>query len=155
MRCRLTARQCISATVARNNAALGVKLDASFVSFVFHLPLCRACCHTRLSAYAVIDRREPLPAFANLLGLYGRGDRAAWAMGGGRDGHCPASPLPPLGHRRVRSGAQDLAKARALVAPVDLCRACGGRKPKRIILRSICLIARPYPRSPQLFGIML
>ncbi len=123
MRCRLTVRQCNSATVARNNAALGVKLDASFVSFVFPLPLCRACCHTRLSAHAVLDRREPLPAFANLLGLYGRGDRAARALGGRRDGHCPASPLPPLGRIWIRSGAQNLAKPRALVASLDFCRA--------------------------------
>jgi hypothetical protein len=123
MSCRLKARQCISATVGNDYGPSGVKLDASFVSFVFYRPLCRAYCHTRLSAHAIRDRRNPLPAFANLLGLYGRGDHAAWALGGGRDGHCPASPLPPLGHRRVRSGAKNLAKPCAVVAPVELCRA--------------------------------
>jgi hypothetical protein len=120
MNCRLKARQCISATVRRNYRPPSVKLDASFDS---NRPHCRACCHTRLSAHTVLDRRGALPAPANLLGLHGRGDRAAWPLGGGRNGHCQASPLPPLGHRRVRSGAKNLAKPRALVAPLDLCRA--------------------------------
>jgi hypothetical protein len=123
MSCRLKARQCISATVDCYNAAFGVKLDASFFSCASYQPLCRACCHTRLSAHPVRDRRDPLPAFANLLGLYGRGDRAPWALGRGRDGHCPASPLPALGHLRIRSGAKNLAEPCAVVAPVDLCRA--------------------------------
>jgi hypothetical protein len=101
----------------------GIKLDARFVSFVFHQPHCRAFCRTRLSAHPVRDCREPLPALANLLGLHGRGDRAARALGGERDGRCPVLPLPPLGHRRVRSGAQNLAERCAVVAPVDLCRA--------------------------------
>jgi hypothetical protein len=117
MSCRLSVRQCISATVDRNNGALGGKFDASFVRY---RPLCRACCHPRLSAHPVRDRRDPLPAFANLLGLSGRGDRAARALGRGRDGHCPALPLPSLGHCRVRSGAQNLAKPCAVVASVEL-----------------------------------
>ncbi len=126
MSCRLKSRQCISATVVRDYGAPRVKLDARFVSFVFYRSLCRtcrACCHTGVSAHAVIDRRGPLPAFADLLGLYRRGDRAARALGGRRDGHCPPSPLPPLGHRGVRSGARDLAKPCAVVAPLDLCSA--------------------------------
>jgi len=120
MSCRLKPRQCISATVAYN---YGPPVDKPGASFVYDRPLCRACCYTRLSAYAVRDCRDPLPAFANLLGLYGRGDRAARALGRGRDGHCPVLPLPPLGHRRVRSGAEDVAKPCAVVAPLDLCRA--------------------------------
>jgi hypothetical protein len=123
MSCRLNARQCISATVAGNNEAVGVKLDATFVSIVFHRPRCRAYCHTRLSAHPVCDCRQPLPVLANLLGLHGRGDCAARALGGGRDGRCPVLPLPPLGHRRVRSGARNLAERCAVVAPLDLCRA--------------------------------
>jgi hypothetical protein len=130
MSCRLKARQCISATVGNDYGPSGVKLDASFVSFVFYRPLCRAYCHTRLSADAVRDRRNPLPAFANLLGLYGRGDRAAWDWGGGRDGHCAALPLPPLGHRRIRSGAKNLAERCTVVAPLDLCGA-GSRETGR------------------------
>jgi hypothetical protein len=119
MSCRSKARQCISATVGHNCGSPG-KPDASFVSY---RPLRGAYCLTRLSAHAVRGRWNPLPAFAKLLGLYGRGDRAARALGGGRDGHCPTSPLPPLGHRRVRSGAEDLAERCAMVAPLDLCRA--------------------------------
>jgi hypothetical protein len=120
MRCCLQARQCISATVGRDYEPPGGKPDASFV---YDRPFQRTFCNTRLSAHAVRDRRDPLPAFANLLGLYGRGDRAAWDLGGGRDGHCAALPLPPLGHRRIRSGAKNLAERCAVVAPLDLCRA--------------------------------
>jgi hypothetical protein len=127
MRCCLQARQCISATVGRDYEPPGGKPDASFV---YDRPFRRTFCNTRLSAHAVRDRRDPLPAFANLLGLYGRGDRAAWDLGGGRDGHCAALPLPPLGHRRIRSGAKNLAERCTVVAPLDLCGA-GSRETGR------------------------
>ena len=120
MSCRIRARQCISATVDHNYEPRGVKTYAIFGS---DRPFQRTFCDPRLSAHPVLDRRDPLPAFADLLGLYGRGDRAAWALGGGRDGHCPALPLPPVGHLRIRSGAKNLAERCAVVASVDLCPA--------------------------------
>ncbi len=120
MSCRIRARQCISATLDHNYEPRGVKTYAIFGS---DRPFQRTFCDPRLSAHAVRDRRDPLPAFANLLGLYGRGDRAAWDLGGGVARPCPASALPPLGHRRVRSGAEGVAKPCAVVAPLDLCRA--------------------------------
>jgi hypothetical protein len=120
MSCRIRARQCISATVDHNYEPRGVKTYAIFGS---DRPFRCTFCDPRLSAHAVRDRRDPLPAFANLLGLYGRGDRAAWDLGGGRDGHCSVLPLPPLGYRRVRSGAKNLAERCAVVATLDLCRA--------------------------------
>src|ERR1700719_1657204 len=95
MSCRIRARQYISATVDHNYEPRGVKTYAIFGS---DRPFQRTFCDPRLSADPVLDRRDPLPAPADLLGLYGRGDRAARALGGGRDGHCPAPPLPPLGH---------------------------------------------------------
>jgi hypothetical protein len=125
MSCRIRARQCISATVDHNYEPRGVKTYAIFGS---DRPFRCTFCDPRLSAHAVGDRWIALPAPADLLGLYGRSDRAARALGGGRDGNCPGSALPPLGHRRVRSGAKNLAKPRALVAPLDLCRARRGRK---------------------------
>ena len=117
MSCRIRARQYISATVDHNYEPRGVKTYAIFGS---DRPFRCTFCDTRLSAHPVGDRGDPLPAFANLLGLYGRGDRAAWALGRGRDGHCPALPLPPLGHRRIRSGAKNLAQRCAVVASVEL-----------------------------------
>jgi hypothetical protein len=120
MSCRIRGRQCISATVDHNYEPRGVKTYAIFGS---DRPFQRTFCDPRLSAHAVRDRRDPLPAFANLLGLYGRGDRAAWDLGGGLARPCPASALPPLGHRRVRSGAKNLAERCAVVATLDLCRA--------------------------------
>jgi hypothetical protein len=117
MSCRIRARQCISATVDHNYEPRGVKTYAIFGS---DRPFQRTFCDPRLSADPVLDRRDPLPAPADLLGLYGRGDRAARALGGGRDGHCAALPLPPLGHRGVRSGAKNLAERCAVVASVDL-----------------------------------
>jgi hypothetical protein len=120
MSCRIRARQCISATVDHNYEPRGVKTYAIFGS---DRPFRCTFCDTRLSAHAVLDRRGALPAPANLFGVYGRCDRAAWALGRGRDGHCPVLPLPPLGHRRVRSGTEDVAKPCAVVAPLDLCGA--------------------------------
>jgi len=145
MNCRLSARQCISATVDRNNGAFGGKTDASFVRY---RPLRRACCHPRVSAHPVRDCRDSLPAFANLLGLSGRGDRAARAVGGGRDGNCPALPLPSVGHCRVRSGAENLAERCAVVAPVDLCR--GG--PRWTTGRGIGLSRRTRVQEGQRHG---
>jgi hypothetical protein len=127
MSCRIRARQCISATVDHNYEPRGVKTYAIFGS---DRPFRRTFCDTRLSAYAVRDRRDPLPAFADLFGVYGRGDRAAWALGRLRDGHCPVLPLPPLGHRRIRSRAEGIAKPCAVVAPLDLCGA-GSRETRR------------------------
>jgi hypothetical protein len=117
MRCRIRARQCISATVDHNYEPRGVKTYAIFGS---DRPCQRTFCDPRLSADPVFDRRDPLPAFADLLGLYGRGDRAAWALGGRRDGHCAALPLPSVGHLWIRSGAKILAERCAVVASVDL-----------------------------------
>ena len=128
MNCRLTARQCISATVGNDYGPPGGKPDASFIH---DRPFRRTYCDTGLSAHAVCDRRIALPAPANLLGLHGRGDRPAWALGGGRNGHCPVLPLPPLGHRRVRSRAEGIAERCAVVAPLDLCGA-GSREIGRI-----------------------
>jgi hypothetical protein len=120
MSCRIRARQYISATVDHNYEPRGIKTYAIFGS---DRPFRCTFCDTRLSAHAVLNRRGALPAPANLFGVYGRGDRAAWALGRWRDGHCPVLPLPPLGHRRIRSGAQSPAKPCAVVAPLDLCRA--------------------------------
>jgi|GEM_PF-7092878 len=120
MSCRIRARQYISATVDHNYEPRGVKTYAIFGS---DRPFRCTFCDTRLSAHAVLDRRGALPAPANLFGVYGRGDRAAWTLGRGRDGHCSVLPLPSLGHLWVRSGARDLAEPRAVVAPVVLCRA--------------------------------
>ena len=94
MSCRIRARQCISATLDHNYEPRGVKTYAIFGS---DRPFQRTFCDPRLSAHAVRDRRDPLPAFANLLGLYGRGDRAAWDLGGGRDGHCSVLRCHPWG----------------------------------------------------------
>ena len=120
MTCRIRARQCISATVDHNYEPRGVKTYAIFGS---DRPFHRTLCDTRLSAHAVRDRWVPLPASADLFGVYGRGDRAAWALGRWRDGHCSVLPLPSLGHCRVRSRAQGIAKPCAVVATLDLCRA--------------------------------
>jgi hypothetical protein len=117
MSCRIRARQCISATVDHNYELRGVKTYAIFGS---DRPFRCTFCDTRLSAHAVLDRRGALPAPANLFGVYGRCDRAAWALGRGRDGHCPVLPLPPVGHCRVRSGAKNLAERCAVVASVEL-----------------------------------
>jgi hypothetical protein len=121
MSCRIRARQYISATVDHNYEPRGVKTYAIFGS---DRPFRCTFCDTRLSAHAVLDRRGALPAPANLFGVYGRGDRAAWTLGRWRDGHCSVLPLPSLGHLWVRSGAEGLATPRAVVAPVDLCRTC-------------------------------
>jgi hypothetical protein len=118
MSCRIRARQYISATVDHNYEPRGVKTYAIFGS---DRPFRCTFCDTRLSAHPVGDRGDPLPALANLFGVYGRGDRAARALGRGRDGHYPVLPLPPLGHRRVRSGAKNLAGRCAVVASVELC----------------------------------
>src|ERR1019366_5201477 len=117
-------RQCISATVSQIMSWMA----STHASFGSDRPLCRACHHSRLPAHAVIDRRDTLPTLADLLVLYGRGDRPARALGGRRDGHWPALPLPPLGQRRVRSGARGLAPRRTLVAALDFCRPRRGRK---------------------------
>jgi hypothetical protein len=120
MSCRIRARQYISATVGHNYEPRGVKTYAIFGS---DRPFRCTFCDTRLSAHPVGDRGDPLPALANLFGVHGRGDRAAWTLGRWRDGHCSVLPLPPLGYRRVRSGAKNLAERCAVVAPLDLCRA--------------------------------
>jgi len=60
----------------------------------------RFAAHIVIRAYQLtlfIDHWGSLPALADLLGLYGRGDRKAWALGRRRDGRCPVSPLQPLG----------------------------------------------------------
>ena len=121
MSCRIRARQYISATVDHNYEPRGVKTYAIFGS---DRPFRRTFCDTRLSAHAVLDRRGALPAPANLFGVYGRGDRAAWALGRWRDGHCSVLPLPSLGHCRVRSRAEGIAEPCAMVAPLDVCRTC-------------------------------
>jgi hypothetical protein len=94
MNCRIRARQCISATVDHNYEPRGVKTYAIFGS---DRPFHRTLCDTRLSAHAVRDRWVPLPASADLFGVYGRGDRAAWALGRLRDGHCPVFAAATLG----------------------------------------------------------
>jgi hypothetical protein len=73
-----------------------------------------------------------MPPFAKLLGLYGRSDRPARALGGRLARPRQAYALPPLGHVRLRSGAGKLAGQGALVAPLDL---CGSRqiRPRREI----------------------
>src|SRR5580704_12990501 len=121
MSCRIRARQYISATVDHNYEPRGVKTYAIFGS---DRQFRCTFCDTRLSAHAVLDRRGALPAPANLFGVYGRGDRAAWTLGRWRDGHCSVLPLPSLGHLWVRSRAEGIAKPCAMVAPLDVCRTC-------------------------------
>src|ERR1700736_5630239 len=81
-----------------------------------------AQCRTRddldLPAHAVAVGRLQLPAFADLLGLWRRGDRALRAVGRRLDDIGAAVALPALRHIRNRQRAPDPSAGRALVSAV-------------------------------------
>lgn len=106
-----------------------------YASIVPYPPPRRASCHSRLSAHVVGDCRVPLPSFAELLGLYGRGDRTPWALGRRLARPRPALALPPLGDVRFRSGAGKTANFGALAPALDLCRTRSRRAKRGLAVR--------------------
>src|SRR5262245_31839354 len=121
-----------------------------YASFVSYSPPRRAFWHTRLSAHAVCDCRSSLPPSAKLLGLYGRGDRAPWALGRRLARPRPAFALPPLGHVRLRSGAGKIAGSGALAPTLDLCRT----QPRRIRQGLMHMDGRGTTHSGDLHGLI-
>src|ERR1700733_16208196 len=76
----------------------------------------RARADPLLPAYIFEPARPEVPLFADLLGLYGRGDRAPRPLGGLLDGRGACVPLPPLGRLRLRSAARSAAHGRLMGA---------------------------------------
>src|ERR1700730_12376337 len=79
---------------------------------------CRACDDLDLPAHAVAAGRLQLPASADLLGLWRRGDRAFRAVGRRMDDAGAAVTLPPLGYLGNRQCAADKTAGRAMVSAV-------------------------------------
>ena len=87
-----------------------------------------------LPAHAVAAGRLQLSASADLLGLWGRGDRALWTMGWRMDDTGATLALPALGHVGHRQCAAGNARRRALVSAVAL-RPLAWRQRALILLR--------------------
>ena len=96
----------------------------------------RPCRDPFLPVDPVGRARPAMPLPADLLGLCGRSDPAAWRLGGRLDGCGADLPLPPLGRGGLRSSARgsgfrgdvaDAVAARALAHPV---RRAGGNRLK-------------------------
>src|SRR5580658_2641020 len=75
-----------------------------------------------LPAHAFKPGRPGVPISADLLGLYGRGDRAARPVGGLVDGPGARVPVPPVGRLWLRSAARPARSARFLGPPLALRR---------------------------------
>src|SRR5271156_5295335 len=73
-----------------------------------------------LPAHALKPHRSAVPLFADLLGLCGRSDPAAWPMGWLLDGPGARVPLPSARRLGLRSAAGAAGPARFLGAPVAL-----------------------------------
>src|SRR5271166_1988384 len=73
-----------------------------------------------LPGHALKPGRPGVPIFADLLGLYGRGDRAPWPMGGLVDGPRARVQVQPVGRLRLRSAAGPARSARVLGPPLAL-----------------------------------
>src|SRR3984957_17061563 len=66
----------------------------------------RPCADPLLPADTLRPYRPSVPLFADLFGLYGRGDRTPWPLGWLLDGAGARVPLPPLGRLRLRPAAR-------------------------------------------------
>src|ERR1700683_1646865 len=73
-----------------------------------------------LPAYIFEPDRPSVPVFADLFGLYGRGDRAPWALGGLLDGLSARVPLPSLGRFWLRSATRQASHERLMGAALGL-----------------------------------
>src|ERR1700677_2524336 len=73
-----------------------------------------------LPAHPLKPHRPAVPVFADLLGLCGRSDPAAWPVGGLLDGLGARVPLPSARRLGLRSAAGAARPARFLGAPVAL-----------------------------------
>ena len=80
----------------------------------------RAWAHTRLSRHPLGFRWALVPACAELLGLCGRGDRAARALGRRLDEPCARLSMPAGGHERLRPAAAADARERRRAASLAL-----------------------------------
>src|SRR5271156_4904583 len=80
----------------------------------------RARADPLLPAYLFEPARPAVPVFADLLGLYGRGDRAPRPLGGLLDGRGAYVPLPPLGWLWLRSAARPASAYRLMGATLAL-----------------------------------
>ena len=73
-----------------------------------------------LPAHVFEPDRPSVPVFADLFGLYGRGDGAPWPLGRLLDGAGACVPLPPLGRLRLRSAARPASAHRLMGATLAL-----------------------------------
>ena len=83
----------------------------------------RRAAHALIRFYQLtlsLAARPRVPVFADLLGLRGRSDPAAWAVGGLVDGLGAGMPLPPVGRLGLRPAAAAASLAGFLGAAVAL-----------------------------------
>src|ERR1700729_3452006 len=74
----------------------------------------RARADPLLPAHIIEPGWPSVPVFADLFGLYGRGDRAPRPLGGLLDGRGARVPMPPLGRLRLRSSARSYSHGRLM-----------------------------------------
>ena len=80
----------------------------------------RARADPLLPADTLRPYRPPVPVFADLFGIYGRGDRAPRSLGGLLDGCGARVPMPSLGRLRLRSSARPASHGRLMGSALAL-----------------------------------